>query len=290
MKLGVTFSNFKWPGGDAKLGETLRTLAGKADEVGFDSIWVMDHFFQIPYVGDISDPMLEAYTTLGHLAAVTKRATLGTMVTGVVYREPALLVKAVTTLDVLSGGRAVFGIGAGWNEEEAVGLGLPRPLAGDRFVKLEETLRIAKQMWAGDEAAFKGKQYQLERPLNRPQPLTQPHPPILIGGGGERKTLRLVAQYGDACNFFGGAELAHKMDVLRQHCADVGRNFDEIAKTSMAGMEVAAVAKDPDALLKLAAEMAKQGVSHVILRGGTDPDPANYDVLAEKVLPKLREL
>jgi F420-dependent oxidoreductase-like protein len=290
MKLGVTFSNFKWPGGTPKLGETLRTLASKADEVGFDSLWVMDHFFQIPYVGDVTDPMLEAYTTLGHLAAVTKRATLGTMVTGVVYREPAVLVKDVTTLDVLSGGRAVFGIGAGWNEEEAVGLGLPRPLAGDRFLKLEETLRIAKQMWAGDESPFKGRQYTLERPLNSPQPLAKPHPPILIGGGGEKKTLRLVAQYGDGCNFFGGPELPHKMDVLRQHCDDVGRNFDDIEKTSMAGMDVAAVAKDPGSLLKLAETVARQGVSHVILRGGTDPDPAHYDVLASLVLPKLRDL
>lgn len=290
MKVGLTINRFDWPGGSKVIGQTLRQIATKADEVGFDSEWVMDHFFQIGNLGPVTDPMLPAYTTLGFLAGVTKRVTLGTMVAGVIYREPALLIKSVTALDVLSGGRAYFGIGAGWNEEEAVALGLPRPLAGGRFEKLEETLQIAKQMWAGDERPFKGKHYQLERPLSSPQPVNKPHPPILIGGSGEKKTLRLVAQYGDACNFFGGQDLAHKMQVLKQHCQELGRNFNDIEKTSMAGMDVATAARQPGQLLKLAGEMAKQGVSHIILRNGTDTSPANFDVLGKSVIPKLHEL
>ncbi len=290
MKVGLQINRFDWPGGTEKIGATLRGIAGKADEVGFDSEWVMDHFLQIGHLGPATDPMLEAYTTLGFMAGVTKKVMLGTMVTGVIYREPALLIKAVTTLDVLSGGRAYFGVGAGWNEDEAVALGLPRPLAGGRFEKLEETLKIAKQMWAGDETPFHGKHYNLERPLNSPQAVQKPHPPILVGGGGEQKTLRLVAQYGDACNFFGGTELAHKMDVLRRHCDEVGRNFDEIEKTSLGGMDVVTAAKQPDELLGQAAAMAKLGVSHIILRNGPDPDLAAYDELGKSVLPKLHAL
>jgi F420-dependent oxidoreductase-like protein len=189
-------------------------------------------------LGPVTDPMLEAYTTLGFMAGVTKRVKLGTMVTGVIYREPAVLIKAVTTLDVVSGGRAYLGIGAGWNEEEAVALGLPRPLGGGRFEKLEETLILARQMWSGDETPYHGRYYHLERPLMSPQPVTKPHPPILIGGSGEQKTLRLVAQYGDASNFFGGPELSHKLEVLKRHCDDVGRDFDDIEKTSLARIDV----------------------------------------------------
>jgi F420-dependent oxidoreductase-like protein len=288
MKIGLQINRFDWPGGNRQIGHTLRQIAVKAEEVGFDSEWVMDHFFQIGNLGPVTDPMLEAYTTLGFLAGITKRVTLGTMVTGVIYREPALLIKAVTSLDVLSGGRAYFGIGAGWNEEEAVALGLPRPLDGGRFEKLEETLQIARQMWAGDETRFQGKHYQLERLLSSPQPISKPHPPILIGGSGEKKTLRMVAQYGDACNFF--TDLPHKLQILRQHCDEIGRNFNDIEKTSMAGMDVATAARQPGKLLAMAEDMAKQGVSHIILRNGTDPSPAHYDVLGNNVLPKLHEL
>jgi len=290
MKVGLQINRFDWPGGDATIGETLRGISAKADEVGFDSEWVMDHFFQIHQLGPAQDPMMEAYTTLGYLAAVTKNVTLGTMVTGVIYREPALLVKAVTTLDVLSGGRAYMGIGAGWNEDEAVALGLPRPLAGGRFEKLEETLKIAKAMWAGDETPIRAKHFKLERPLNRPQALQKPHPPILIGGGGEQKTLRLVAQYGDACNLFGGPGMEHKLDVLRQHCQEVGRDFNEIEITAMAGVEVMAAAKDPGAVLDRAEAVKKLGVSHLILRNGPDPDLAAYDTVGRDLLPRLHEL
>ena len=192
----------------------------------------MDHFFQIPAVGPAEKEMLEAYTTLGYLAACTQRAALVTLVTGAVYREPGILGKIVSTLDVLSNGRAWLGIGAAWNEEESRGLGIPFPPVAERFERLEETLQICLQMWRGDDSPYRGKHYQLERPLNSPQSLSRPHPPIMIGGGGEKKTLRLVAQYADACNLFAGRDEARKLDVLRQHCEAVGRDYDTIYKTA----------------------------------------------------------
>ena len=202
MQLGLQIPDFTTPDGPARLGADLGTVARTADEAGFDFIAVMDHFFQIRGVGAPEREMLEAYTTLGYLAACTSRAKLLTLVTGTVYRHPGILAKTVTTLDVLSGGRAWLGIGAAWNEEESRGLGIPFPPVAERFERLEETLQICLQMWRGDESPYLGKHYQLERPLNSPQALTRPHPPIMIGGGGERKTLRLVARYADACNLF----------------------------------------------------------------------------------------
>jgi F420-dependent oxidoreductase-like protein len=192
----------------------------------------MDHFFQIPVIGPADKEMLEGYTTLGYLAACTTRATLVTLVTGTVYREPGVLAKIVTTLDVLSSGRAWLGIGAAWNEEESRGLGIPFPPVAERFERLEETLQICLQMWRGDDKPYRGKHYQLDRPLNCPQSLTRPHPPIMIGGGGEKKTLRLVAQYADACNLFAGRDEARKLEILRQHCDAVGRDYDTIFKTA----------------------------------------------------------
>jgi F420-dependent oxidoreductase-like protein len=192
---------------------------------------VMDHFFQIGVIGPPEREMLEAYTTLGYLAACTSRAKLLTLVTGTVYRDPGILAKIITTLDVLSGGRAWLGIGAAWNEEESRGLGIPFPPVAERFERLEETLQICLQMWRGDETPYTGKHYQLERPLNSPQALSQPHPPIMIGGSGERKTLRFVARYAQACNLFTGPDLARKLDVLRAHCDAEGRDYSEIVKT-----------------------------------------------------------
>jgi F420-dependent oxidoreductase-like protein len=231
MKVGVQVPDFTYPGGPPTLGADLARIARTADGAGFDMIAVMDHFFQIGVVGPAENDMLEAYTTLGFLAGHTSSVKLMTLVTGAVYREPGLLAKIVTTLDVLSGGRAWLGIGAAWNEEESRGLGLPFPPVAERFERLEETVRICRQMFAGDETPFEGKHYRLERPLNRPLPLSQPHPPILIGGGGEKKTLRLVAQYAQACNLFPGPDLARKLDVLRAHCEAEGRDYDEIDKT-----------------------------------------------------------
>jgi F420-dependent oxidoreductase-like protein len=232
MKIGLQIPDFSTPRGPERLGAELATVGRVADEAGFEYIAVMDHFFQIPVVGPAEKEMLEGYTTLGYLAACTSHATLVTLVTGAVYREPGILAKIVTTLDVLSGGRAWLGIGAAWNEEEARGLGIPFPPVAERFERLEETLQICLRMWRGDQSPYHGKHYRLDRPLNSPQSLSRPHPPIMIGGGGERKTLRLVAQYADACNLFAGRDQARKLEVLRQHCEAVGRDYDTVYKTA----------------------------------------------------------
>jgi F420-dependent oxidoreductase-like protein len=231
VKIGLQIPDFTTADGPAHLGADLATVARTADAGGFEFIALMDHFFQIGAIGPPERAMLEAYTTLGYLAACTSRAKLLALVTGTVYRYPGVLAKIVTTLDVLSGGRAWLGIGAAWNEQESRGLGIPFPPVAERFERLEETLQICLQMWRGDESPYHGGYYQLDRPLNSPQSLTRPHPPIMIGGGGERKTLRLVAKYADACNLFTTADLAHKLDVLRAHCDAEGRDYDEITKT-----------------------------------------------------------
>src|SRR5437867_8956027 len=202
MRVGLQVPNFTWPTGQSQLGPTFAQIAERAEQAGFYSMWVMDHFFQIPNVGPAENEMLEGWTALAFAAGHSSRIKLGTMVTGVTYRYPGLLVKTATTLDVLSSGRSYFGIGAAWNEEEHRGLGVPFPPIAERFERLEETLQIALQMWSGEDKAYEGKYYQLSRPLNSPQAVQRPHPPILIGGSGERKTLRLIAKYGDACNLF----------------------------------------------------------------------------------------
>jgi F420-dependent oxidoreductase-like protein len=232
MKVGLQIPYFTTPRGPEALGRELVTVARTADAAGFDYIAVMDHFFQIPVVGPAEMEMLEGYTTLGYLAACTSRAALLTVATGAFYREPGILAKIVTTLDVLSGGRAWLGIGAGWNEEESRGLGIPFHPVAERFERLEETLQICLQMWRGDEKPYQGSYYKLERPLNSPQSLTRPHPPVMICGGGEQKTLRMVAQYGDACNLFAGRDEAKKLDVLRRHCEALGRDYETIYKTA----------------------------------------------------------
>jgi F420-dependent oxidoreductase-like protein len=231
MQIGLQIPDFTRPEGPATLGPALAQVARTADEQGFDYVAVMDHFFQIASVGPSNHEMLEAYTTLGFLAAHTTRAKLLTVVTGAHYRRPGLLAKIVTTLDVLSQGRAWLGIGAGWNEEESLGLGLGFPPVAERFELLEETLQICLQMWRGDDVPYEGKHFQLTRPLNSPQSLQVPHPPIMIGGGGEKKTLRMVAKYADACNLFATPEVGRKLDILKEHCEREGRNYDDILKT-----------------------------------------------------------
>src|SRR6187397_3080633 len=232
MKLGLQINSFTWPGGAEAIGPSLARIARDADAAGLDSLWVMDHFFQIRSVGRPEEPMLEGWTTLGFLAANTRRARLGLMVGGVHYRRPGLWVKAATTLDVLSGGRAWLGIGAAWNEQESRGLGFPFPPLAERFEQLEDTLRMAHGMWTGErgsEAALDGHHLHAAHLLNSPQSISRPRPPIMIGGGGEKKTLRLVAQYADACNVFGTPEgIARKYAILAEHCAAVGRDPNEI--------------------------------------------------------------
>src|SRR5690349_21205062 len=241
MRIGLQVPSFSWPGGAESIGARLAEIGRTADDAGFASIWVMDHFFQIGVNGAPEEPMLEGYSALSYLAGVTKRAKLGTLVTGVIYRYPGLLVKTVTTLDVLSGGRAYLGIGAAWNEQESRGLGVPFPALKERFERLEETLQIAQRMWSDEVVPYEGKHYQLAEPLNRPQPLTRPHPPILIGGSGEQKTLRLVAQYADACNLFaraGADVIRQKLEVLKRHCEAVGRPYEEIERTALGTVEL----------------------------------------------------
>ncbi len=291
MKIGLQIVAFNWPGSPANLGAKLAEIAHTADEAGFASIWVMDHYFQIEWAGRVTDPMLEAYSALNYMAGVTKRARLGAMVTGVIYRQPAYLIKTVSALDVLSGGRAYLGIGAAWNEREALGLGFPFPPLKERFERLEETLQIAKQLWAGDQKPYSGKYYRLNEPLNSPQPLTQPHPPILIGGSGEKKTLRLVAQYGDACNLFartGLDTIRKKLDVLKHHCDDVGRPYAQIERTALGVVNLAE--SKPADLIKTCRDLANLGIQHFIISLPNVYEITPLEVIGREVIPAVAEL
>src|SRR5919204_3018377 len=293
MKLGLQIPDFTWPSGPAGLGRDLATIAETADGVGFEFVGVMDHLFQIRSIGAPDREMLEAYTTLGYVAAHTKRAKLLTIVTGAVYRHPGMLAKQVTALDVLSGGRAWLGIGAAWNEAEARGLGIPFPPIAERFERLEETLQICLSMWEGkrgSEMPFNGKHFQLERPLNSPQSLSRPHPPILIGGMGEKKTLRLVAQYADATNMFPTPELPRKLEVLREHCRAIGRNYDEIEKTCMFGFDVGDNGEKLGKVIGGLRWLAGMGIQTVI---GSVPHVDRIkplEIIGEKLIPAVADV
>jgi alkanesulfonate monooxygenase len=263
VELGLHVANFTWPEGSGNLARDLTAIAVAAEDNGFTKLSVMDHVWQIRGVGPKENDMLEAYTALGYLAARTERIELLAWVTAVTYREPGLLAKAVTTLDVLSDGRAWLGIGAAWNEEESRGLGLFFPSTRERFERLEETLKICLQMWSESDAAFEGAHYTLGSTLNAPQPIRRPHPPILIGGGGEKKTLRLVARYAQACNLFAGPELERKLDILRTHCEEVGRDYDSIQKTVMGTLDPGANGEKAEELLEQLRGYAALGVTHI---------------------------
>jgi F420-dependent oxidoreductase-like protein len=267
---------FTWPGGPAAIGPTLAAVLDRAEAAGIHSLWPMDHFFQIPVAGGSEEPMPEGWATLAWAAGRTRSLELGTLVTGVHYRHPGLLGKFVTTLDVLSGGRVWLGIGAGWNEEESRGLGVPFPQLAERFERLEESLQILHRMFDGDATAYVGKHYQLERPLNVPGPVRRP--PILVGGGGERKTLRLVAQYADACNLFEQEDLRHKFDVLRGHCENVGRSFDAIAKTTTGRL---GEDRDLGRVVERFATLAELGVDLAIVDLPDAHDPAVFEFLGQ---------
>ena len=299
MKFGIQIDSFTWPGGPPAIGPTFEKVVRTSEAVGFDSIWVMDHFFQIRGVGPAEDPMLEGMTALGFMAAITSKARLGLMVGGIHYRLPGLWIKATTTLDVLSGGRAWFGIGAAWNESESNGLGFPFPPLGERFEMLEETLRMAHEMWTGErgtEARFDGKHYQATRLLNSPQSISRPRIPIMIGGGGEQKTLRLVAQYGDACNVgWGNPEsIIHKLDVLRGHCETLGRPFGEIEVTTLTDAEVSRTPGrrevTPAQLVDQFGELHDAGVDHLLMSVTGVHDLAKLELLGSDVFPQLRDL
>jgi F420-dependent oxidoreductase-like protein len=292
MKIGLQIPSFTWAGGPTRLAEKITEIARTADQAGFYSLWVMDHFFQIRGVGPAENEMLEGYTALSYLAAQTQKVKLGTLVTGVIYRHPAILVKQVSTLDVLSGGRAYLGIGAAWNEEESAGLGIPFPPVKERFERLEEALRIAKQMWAGDESPFEGKHYHLARPLNRPQPLTQPHPPILIGGMGERKTLKLVAKYADACNLFARVGLdivKSKLDILRRHCEQVGREYNQIEKTTLNSVNLAPGQTSAAEVIEQCREQAKLGIGQMIFNMPNVSDINPLEVFGKEIIPAVKD-
>lgn len=297
MRLGLQVPNFTWSNGPGELGATFGRIAERAEEAGLYSFWVMDHFFQIGFVGPVENEMLEGWSALAFAAGRTQRIKLGTMVTGVTYRHPGILVKTATTLDVLSQGRAYFGIGAAWNEEEHQGLGVPFPPLKERFERLEETLQIAHQMWSGDEKPFEGKYYQLTRPLNSPQAIQKPHPPILIGGTGEKKTLRMIAQYGDACNFFGrlGNEvLQHKLNVLREHCATLNRPYEEIEKTSLDHMTITKDGRNgtlsPQAVIDHFGELADLGIDQGIFSLTNVSEPEVFELLATEIVPVVEKI
>ena len=297
MKLGLQIPSFTWPGGPKAIGPTLARVVRDADDAGFDSIWVMDHFFQIRGVGPVEEPMLEGWTTLGFMAANTTRARLGLMVGGVHYRNPGLWIKAATTLDVLSGGRAWLGIGAAWNEQESRALGFPFPPLGERFEMLEDTLRMAHEMWSGErgsEASFEGRQFRAMRLLNSPQSISRPRVPIMIGGGGEKKTLRLVAQYGDASNVFGSPEaIARKYRILDEHCAAVGRDPAEIERSTLQGVNLTRDGgrhtESANQVVDRFGELADAGAQHVIFSVPEVHDPERIAALAQ-VIPDLKAL
>jgi len=289
MQVGIHFMNFTLPGGAQDLRTHLGDTAVTADQAGVSWFTAMDHYFQMEHFATAHDPMLEGYSVLNFVAAKTERLRLGLLVTGVTYRYPGLLAKIVTTLDVLSGGRAFLGIGAAWYDREHLALGVPYPPVAERFERLEEAIQICQQMWSDDEGPYLGKHYQLAETINVPQALQRPHPPILIGGGGEKKTLRMVAQYADACNLFGSSpeEVGHKLEVLREHCDRLGRDYDAIKKTIIGRV-------DPDGdispFLSDMERYAKLGVSLVEF-APLPPDPARFvSSLGEKVMPRLAEI
>ena len=288
MRLGLHYWNYSTPPDPTRMAATLAETARVAEQAGFSTFTVMDHWFQMEHAGSAAEPMLEAYTTLGYVAGQTERMTLGVLVTGVMYRHPGLLAKIVTTLDVLSGGRARLGIGASWYEREQRGLGVPVVPMAERFERLEETLQICLQMWSDDNGPFSGRHYQLAETLCVPQPLSRPHPLIQVGGGGEKKTLLLVARYADACNVFGSspADVAGKLDVLRSHCEAEGRDYDRIEKTVLAVIPALA---DVDAFLAAAREYAALGVTELSVM--PDRHPVEFaEQIAERVLPGLADL
>lgn len=291
MRIGLQVPHFR-PSTPENMGNWLKSIAQTAEEHGFYSFWVMDHFFQLGgWLGEPEMPMVEGYSTLGYLAGVTKRIKFGLLVGGVIYRYPAVVIKAVTTLDVLSGGRAYFGIGAAWYEHETVSLGMNFPSMKFRFEELEDILQLALHMWSGKTSEFHGKQFRLPYPVNNPQPLSKPHPPILVGGMGKTKTLRYVAQYADACNFFAGRgddALIEHLEILKEHCEAVGRPYDEIEKTVLNTINPAEQSMDD--IRKRAEHLQSMGFSHVIFNIQGDYTPHLIETLGDKVVAKVRAL
>ncbi|HEU5349167.1 MAG TPA: LLM class F420-dependent oxidoreductase [Ktedonobacterales bacterium] len=290
MKLILHLVKFDWAGGTKQLGKRLGEIAVTAEHNGFDGISISDHLWLHPIIGGPDGNMLEAYTTLAHLAAYTHRVRLLTQVTAVPYRHPGVLAKTVTTLDVLSGGRACLGIGAGDYEEEARGLGIPFPPLAERFEMLEETLQICLHMWSGNEQPYTGKHYQLEHPRNQPQSLSTPHPPILVGGDGERKTLRLVARYADMCSLRPKPEIPHKLDVLRRYCDEEGRDYDAIEKGCAFAFDVGDDGAKADELIGRLRWLASMGIQTVFGFVPNVGDITPLEIIGSRVIPAVAGL
>ncbi|QNN52667.1 LLM class F420-dependent oxidoreductase [Nocardioides mesophilus] len=295
MRLGVHLVNFSLPGGPETIGATLAATGRAVEEAGLDNVSLMDHYFQLEFLAGPDEPMLEGYTALGFLAAHTTSVELQLLMTGVTYRHPGLLAKIVSTLDVLSGGRAALGIGAAWYEREHRGLGVPFPPLAERFERLEETLEIVRQMWSDDDGPYSGKHFQLAETINSPQPLRKPHPPVMVGGGGERKTLRLVAKYADACNVFAGhgagpEQVAHKLAVLREWCEREGRSYDEIRRTVLYNGPVGQDAVGAAAFVEEMRVLADVGVDEVHVMPLQGDPVAFVRSLGEHVVPRLSQL
>lgn len=310
MKIGLQLPWFNWPGSPENIGPILGEIARAADDGGYSTLWVMDHFYQVRQgFGPAGDPMLEGYTALAYLAALTRRVRLGLMVTSSFYRYPGVLVKTVTTLDVLSGGRAILGIGAGWDRLESAAMGVPFPDSlNERMGRFEETLKIVKHMWSGDTRTFEGEYHRLEEPILSPMPLSKPHPPILIGGEGEKKTLKYVALYGDACNLHIGTPLEEfsaqwrdryenrvevltgKLDVLRRHCENVGRDYGEIEKTTLGTIKIAPDAMSADELVELCEGLAEIGIDQAIFNMPNAHEITPIETIGKEVIPVVANM
>jgi len=294
MDIGLQIPSFKYPGGTTAIRPKLKEIVTTAEESGFYSLWVMDHYYQIKGLfGEThTDPMLEAYTTLGYFSGLTEKAYLGVLVTGVIYRHPSVLLKMVNTLDILSGGRAYLGIGAAWYEEEAKGNGIPYPSTAERFEQLEESLQLAKALWASDEASFSGKHFSIPAITNNPRPLSQPHPRIMIGGTGPKKTLRMVAQYADACNIgeWGGKENMQKsLDTLKYHCEALGRDYASIEKTSLCTAHLSGD-DTTGSIIRRIQEQASMGFTHIIFNMPDVYKITPLEIFAREIIPAVAEL
>jgi F420-dependent oxidoreductase-like protein len=292
VKLGLQIPSFTWPGSTERIAPTLALIGQSAEEAGFSSLWVMDHFFQIEMIGKPEEPMLESYSTLNYLAAITKRIRLGALVTGVIYRYPGILVKTVTALDVLSGGRAYFGVGAAWFEREAIALGVPFPSLKERFERLEETVQIALQMWSGTVAPYDGKHYRLAETLGSPQPISKPHPPIMIGGAGEKRTLPLVAKYADACNVYAFENLQlvrAKLEVLRRYCDVLGRSFEDIERTAIGSIDLRRGGISARDAIDYCRRVSATGIQHFIVSMPGDHELTSIELMRKEIPPAVAE-
>ncbi len=294
MNIGLQIPSFKYPGGTAAIRPKLKEIATTAEAAGFYSLWVMDHYYQIKglFGESYTDPMLEAYTTLGYLSGLTEKVYLGTLVTGVIYRQPSVLMKVVNTLDILSGGRAYLGIGAAWYEEEAKGYGIPFPSTSERFEQLEDNLKLAKALWAGDETSFVGKHFSAPAVTNNPRPLSKPHPRLMIGGTGPNKTLRMVAQYADACNigdWVGTENMQKALDTLKTHCESLGRDYASVEKTSLGTAHLSGD-DTVESLIRRLKELSGMGFSHAIFNMPDVDKITPLETFAKEIIPAVAGL